>query len=443
MGGPSGHNGGTSTGVRHDDGPSHPYSHHRGDEFDDKRNFRDDAPARGSYRGTRDDYRAGRLGDRGRDLPNYRDTRNFDQRDEREQSPLRRKRSRSRSPHRDRDRERDWDRDKDRYNRRGPGPYSPPHRPPLAQGSPSVPHSAKITEGSGLSEKGRPPAPGALQAGKDEFGRDIRQTSEEAADNRASGVRQRSLSTDKGNDTITMDLVNSGSTRVSVDPASKAASGNAAAVTPTPNGTADASQSKIADSNGSGGLDTFDFTAFNPMSAESWVSLGKAFEFTNGYSPSQEELMMLVSGGMMAFAQMYGMGVGDMDTSSAVEQGMGGGQWSGAGQQQWGGSYGNSGRGRGFQQRGGGNFGRGRGGMMQQQWSEGRFGNSSFDKSTSSYTTDAIVLGGSSGDTDVQGGDYGDGSMGGDGDLQSPGGTGGSMRKVGDRWMFVRESATS
>jgi protein NRD1 len=202
----------------------------------------------------------------------------------------------------------------------------------------------------------------------------------------------------------------------------------------------------------SGGLDAFDFASFNPMLPASWVALGKAFEVSNGYTPSQEELMMMISGGMMAFAQMQGVGGmgGTGMNGMQTEQGMNGGQWGDSGQE-W-----NTvgGRGRGSQHRGRSGFrGRGGGGLdggyqyQQQQWGS----NTGYNGSTYGHAaqeTDAVVLGGAS---DAQSDGYCDAAGAGDDGPQSAddtealgtggtGGTGGSMRKVGDKWIFVRNS---
>ena len=57
-----------------------------------------------------------------------------------------------------------------------------------------------------------------------------------------------------------------------------------------------------------GGLETFDITTFNPTDPGSWKALGDAFEVTNGRTPSQEELMQLIMGGMMGVMGSGGMG---------------------------------------------------------------------------------------------------------------------------------------
>jgi protein NRD1 len=43
-----------------------------------------------------------------------------------------------------------------------------------------------------------------------------------------------------------------------------------------------------------GGLDSFDLTSFDPTAPASWERLGKAWNTTHGYMPSQEELMQYV-----------------------------------------------------------------------------------------------------------------------------------------------------
>ena len=63
------------------------------------------------------------------------------------------------------------------------------------------------------------------------------------------------------------------------------------------------------------GLDAFDISTFDPTSTESWQALGQAFQVTNGYVPSQEELLYLV---MSSMDPMMGTGMEAMNGSEVT-----------------------------------------------------------------------------------------------------------------------------
>ena len=149
-----------------------------------------------------------------------------------------------------------------RESRREIRPYSPPGRPSLAA----------IGRDSG--KRASPPR----EPGKDEFGRDIRSPSQEP--NSAPEEHLRSETRRSAEESLTPLQDPTTSTNL-----------------PTGNESS-APKSK------SGGLETFNFSLFNPTDPASWKALGDAFEVTNGYLPSQEELMQVI------MAQMMSMGMG-------------------------------------------------------------------------------------------------------------------------------------
>ncbi|CAE6452164.1 unnamed protein product [Rhizoctonia solani] len=85
------------------------------------------------------------------------------------------------------------------------------------------------------------------------------------------------------------------------------------------------------------GLETFDMTAFNPADPASWTNLAAAWEVTNGRAPMQEEMMMFVMG---AGAMGGSGGAGD---AGGWTQGPGRGRGRGRGR----GGFRGRGRGRG------------------------------------------------------------------------------------------------
>lgn len=95
------------------------------------------------------------------------------------------------------------------------------------------------------------------------------------------------------------------------------------------------SPSTIASKPG-GGLETFDMTTFDPTNADSWQTLGDAYQRTNGYMPAQEELMEYV---MSSMSYMMSMGVGmgsDSAQMSAIPTGQEDANASSIGAQDWG-----------------------------------------------------------------------------------------------------------
>jgi protein NRD1 len=190
------------------------------------------------------------------------------------------------------------------------------------------------------------------------------------------------------------------------------------------------------------GLQSFDYSTFDPTSPSSWETLGKAWAATNGRSPSQEELMMFV----MEFT--IGM-AGQAPPSAPAPPIPAGNPQAGYG---WTGEHrGGPPRGRGaFRARGGrGGFAHNSGGS-QKRWDVGG------DDAYAAESTDAIVLGehtnnqngfgwaqGDSHEQEALASPDGDGD-GSDGGQNGSGSTaGGRMQKVGDNWVFVRDDSSS
>ena len=207
------------------------------------------------------------------------------------------------------------------------------------------------------------------------------------------------------------------------------------------------------DKAGGVGLESFDYSTFDPTSPSSWEALGNAWAATNGRQPLQEELMMFV----MEF------------TVSMANQALPGGapaaqanQWSTGQSQRWtsdplsrGGPPPRGGRGRGgaFGSRGG-RRGFYSGGNSRAGWEYGGDGYGGYGDANG---TDAIVLGEHI--NDIQSsqaqdapaheeaaqagpghGEDGDGRAGSQG---ATGTGGGHMQKMGDNWVFVRNDGSS
>lgn len=185
------------------------------------------------------------------------------------------------------------------------------------------------------------------------------------------------------------------------------------------------------------GLQSFDYSAFDPTSPTSWDSLGKAWAATNGRSPSQEELMMFVMEFTIGMASQAPPSVPPMQGKPQAEYG-----WTGE-------PRGGPPRGRGgFRARGGrGGFAHNNSGGGQKRWDVGG--------DAYAESTDAIVLGEHTNNQNGFGGEQGsheqaqaspdsDGDGDGDGGQMESGSTaGGRMQKVGDKWVFVRDDGPS
>lgn len=361
-----------------------PYNSHKdrrfnGPQSSDRVNPYDDQPEdrSSSFRGG---FRGGFRG-RGRGRWDDRDRDRYRERERDVRSPSHRgRRSRSRSP----------------PNRQGGKrpvrPYSPPRRPDFApMGS----------RGRDTSDSG--PASGD-NAGKDEFGRDIRPKS-------------------PGSD-ATPPPKHDASKSPPPPPASPPPVAKQPAVEPSPALTSNhdrMSLSPLIAANTSSstpsapfvsstvspqpGMEKFNPATFDFTSPASWEALGKMWQVTNGYLPTTEELMQFVmSGGQPAFP-----------SAPTPVQGYG---WQNTSGQGW------RGRGRGGFARGRGGFGHGN--ARSEEWPQ----------RDTSQGTDAIVLGGGSG-SDMEVEDT-------EASMTSPTrGGGGRMQRIGDKWVFVRDSVTT
>ena len=149
-------------------------------------------------------------------------------------------------------------------------------------------------------------------------------------------------------------------------------------------------ESRSRDVGATKGLDSFDFTTFDFTSPASWEALGKAWEVTNGVTPTQEVLMQ--------FVMMSGMGMG-------MSMGMGGGFGMEQPQNQWDGAQSSEGW--------------NAGGVG---WSDGGIG--VVGETQGQEKPDVEIDGPEKEDSPV----FGERSV----------GSSGKMQKVGDRWVFVR-----
>jgi len=139
------------------------------------------------------------------------------------------------------------------------------------------------------------------------------------------------------------------------------------------------------------GLDSFEFSSFSPTDPASWKALGDAFTVTNGYLPSQEELMQYIMAQMMTLGM--GMGSAPMPPQDPSN----------------------------FDQRPPQAFGNAR----QSGW-EGSLSNT--ESWNAAPTNKQLDLPKTTDDNPI---------------AAASGGAGGQMRKVGDRWVFVKEGTQS
>ncbi|KAA1470238.1 hypothetical protein DENSPDRAFT_835989 [Dentipellis sp. KUC8613] len=371
--------------------PSLPYQEDRYDaNHRDTRFSRRDVPPGGrepeSYRDDRHEFRGRfRGGFRGRGRGRW-DDRGQHRDQERERSPVPKgRRSRSRSPPRS------------RYGgRRDVKPYSPPHRPSLVAAD-----SQQVL------------VPPSSNAGKDEFGRDIRPTEDTGSDQDArSPHASASVSTDAG--------ANAARTESYQSPVTQ----EAPPMTPATNAGVD------GHGTGSKGLASFDFATFDFTAPASWEALGVAWQETYGYAPGQQELMEFVaSGGMAAATATVNQPAAPVQQANSWS----GPGWRGRGAGRGGLRGGRGGRG-GFYPRGGrGRYGYGN---VREGQERPMYGGNAY-----AGETDAIVLGGSD---DGQAWDAQQVSMAGAGAMDTgDGASAGKMQRVDGKWQFVRSDALS
>lgn len=391
-------------------GPSQAHPPFREDRYDagrgDPRLNRFDSSDRGRGRGDYHEDRSGYRGNyrgaafRGRGRGVYNDRDNFRDRGEiGRNSPPRPRRSRSRSP-------------PSRYGagaRRDAKPYSPPYRttvghsPIAAVGKNFQAHSTESMHVSPATRDG---------AKLDEFGRDVRSQSPEISATDA--VAQPSSVPASVDRSIPASNVH----KSIPQPIQSAASVNTLPQTHSTSATVTPQQP---------GLDKFDMATFDFTAPSSWEALGKMWQVTYSYLPSQEELMSFVmAGGVIASAAAGGM------LPAQYQGGMMGGMeqgWQQNGMGFWNGQADASGY---MNQGGVSGYGRQNPRNLNGQQQQ---------RNNYAQSTDAIVLGGDDGpgntDTPME-----------QSPPQSPptgegGGPGGRMQRVGDKWVFVREVANS
>ncbi|KAL1747845.1 hypothetical protein HDZ31DRAFT_60878 [Schizophyllum fasciatum] len=316
--------------------------------------------------------------------------------------------------------------------RRDVKPYSPPHRPSLAAARSPTPARTRD-----------PRLAAAPESGKDEFGRDIRSptpvpasaTTAASSQDEMPGVEAAPSVPTPAPMPISTSMTVPMSPSVPANIPSAAAPAQAQAQAPLPTTAA-------------GGIETFDPTTFDFTAPASWQALGLLWQTTYGVMPSTEELMQFVmaqmqqqwgAAGGMGMGAM-GMGQGAMGMNMGIEQGamgtMGVGQ-DAAGQGMGMGMGAGVGRGGGMGGWRGGARG-GRGGFRGRGTFAGN-GRGGFTHSAA-HSTDAIVLGGDASPPQAPAAMMGGAPA---AAATSGGGPGGRMQKVGDKWMFVRQSAAA
>src|SRR6266850_2079114 len=204
---------------------------------------------RGGYRGRG----RGRFGDRDRE--GYRD-RFYDS--ARSPGAAHGRRSRSRSPPRSRYGGGSW---------RDVKPYSPPHRPSIAD---QTDHDIE---------------PSSSRPGVDEFGREIRPSSDDEASEAPDDPKQRPTPPQP----LATHLPPTSAPAVEGAPVPGEHVFSASAA---PQATPAAGSNALHQDRETPGLESFDYSTFDPTSPTSWEALGRAWAVTNGRQPSQEELMM-------------------------------------------------------------------------------------------------------------------------------------------------------
>jgi protein NRD1 len=176
------------------------------------------------------------------------------------------------------------------------------------------------------------------------------------------------------------------------------------------------------------GLEQFDISAFDYTSAQSWRTLGEMWKVTHGHTPSQEELLQFIMMGSMMQGGMMTGNEGDVADPNAYGQ-----QQSSSlivQQQQWGQSNWPT-NGVAPAQNGG-------------VWSEGGhhshgYDNGNYRKGSNIGYSDAVVLGGGTEEEDVSSESAANAQIDSNADSSRAGG-GGRMKRVGDRWIFVRDN---
>jgi protein NRD1 len=291
-------------------------------------------------------------------------------------------------------------------------PYSPPHRPSIVD---QTDHDME---------------PSSSRPGVDEFGREIRPSSDDEASETPDDPKQRptppqSLPTH-------LPPTSAPAVEGAPVPGEHASSASAAPqAAPTASGSNALHQDRETP-----GLESFDYAAFDPTSPASWEALGRAWAVTNGRQPSQEELMM--------FAMEVTVNMANQAPASGPGLGMQGNQRQGSWMGDFRGGPPRGGRGRGAfgarGRRGGFAYGNS-GGDGQARWDHGG--------DVYAQETDAIVLGEhTNAQNDSSGWPQGSSAHEqaqvaaclaeeGDRHTESQDPTGGRMQKVGGNWVFT------
>ncbi|KAJ7577008.1 hypothetical protein C8J56DRAFT_972110 [Mycena floridula] len=157
------------------------------------------------------------------------------------------------------------------------------------------------------------------------------------------------------------------------------------------------------------GLESFNIATFDFTSPASWESLGNMWNVTNGEMPSMQQLMQFIAsfGAPQLTAQPVGKAV-PVYTAPVQQQQQQWSGWEGDQQQQW------------------QKPSRGRGGHSQ-----GRFGGRDNWNQGNGFETEAIVLGGGGGEEEAVSVPFNQ-------LVDNDPSSGGSMQRIGDKWMFVR-----
>lgn len=292
-----------------------------------------------------------------------------------------------RSSYRDRDKEDRGSLSPRRHGRRGRSrSRSPPTRGPRDGGFQRRDYRARspaVADPHGPSTPTRPVAMQPVEPGKDEFGRDIRPAS---VDPESTPSQPEPPIPPITHTTQTPPLTQgSAFDQLTI---TSAATNSAHPETVMPIATYG---SRAKDTGLAEGLDSFDFTTFDFTSPTSWEALGKAWEVTNGVTPTQEMLMQFV---MMTSMNMgIGMGTGSFGAGQQTnqwEEAQSSGSWNAEGS----------------------------------EWNDGGTGGVGVGETQDQGEVDGESAGPEKEDSPIPG-------------ERSVGSTG-KMQKVGDRWVFVR-----
>jgi protein NRD1 len=321
--------------------------------------------------------------------------------------------------------------------RRDIKPYSPPHRPSIAD-------QPNLDAASSSSSQQHP--------GVDEFGREIRPSSDDDGRRSETPDDPKPRPAPPPIAALAHAHLSPTSNPAVLEGAPLVSDEQESSATPqtVPANAAGSSEALHQNTAGDVGLGSFDYSAFDPTSPSSWEALGKAWAATNGRQPLQEELMMFVMeftvSSMANQTLPPGGPAAQADNQWTTSQGQ---RWMGDAPNRGGPPRGGRGRGGAFGNRGGRrgfySGGSGRGGREYG-------GGDGYEGYGDANGTDAIVLGEHTNDTQssqaqdapaheqVEQAGLGEGE---EGEVDGRTGTGGRMQKVGDNWVFVRNDGSS